>query len=82
MGFESDSATIASSVLGFGFGTSSATEGCFWPATSQSTEGNFQHYARLLRIMYTTHEDTPSGSAQILHRCNTRLILDLVLPLV
>ena len=30
---------------------------------------------------YTTHEDTPSGSAQILHRYNTELILNLLLLL-
>ena len=69
-------------VLGFGFRTGSATVECFWPTTSQSTEGNFQHYAHLLCNMYTMHEENPSGSAQILHMCDTGLILDLVLPLV
>ena len=84
MGSKSDSATVVGSVLGFGFetGSDSATKGCFQPATLQSNEGNFQHYARLLRSLYTANEEAPSGSAQILHRCNTRFILDLVLPLV
>ena len=42
-----DSAMTIGSVLGFGFGTGSANEGCFRPANLQSTEGNFQHYAHL-----------------------------------
>ena len=58
-GYEANSTTAVGSTLGFGFGTGSATEGCFWPATSQSTEGNFQHYARLLHSMYTVHGALP-----------------------
>ena len=71
VGFEADSASAIGSALGFCFGTGFAIEGCFQPATSQSTEGNFQHYAHLLCSMYTTNEDTPFGSARILHRCNS-----------
>ena len=84
MGSESDSAMVDDYVLGSSFeiGSDSITEGCFWFSTSLSIEGNFQHYARLLRSMYTKNEDTPSSSAQILHRCNIGLILDLVLLLV
>ena len=83
-GSEADSTTATRSALGFGFETSSdsATEGCFQPTTSQSIEGNFQHYVHLLRSMYTANEDTSSGNARRPQICNTGLIPDLVLPLV
>ena len=58
-----------------------ATRECFHPATLQSTEGSFQHYDRWMHSMYTAHEGTPSDNAQILHRCNTKLIHDLILLL-
>ena len=60
----------SASSVGSAFGTlagfesaHSATEECSRPATLQSTEGNFQHYARWLHNMYTAHEDTPSCSS-------------------
>ena len=59
----------------------SATEEWFHPAILQSAEGIFQHYVHWPYSMYTTHEGTPSDSAQILHRYNTRLIQDLSLYL-
>ena len=59
----------------------STTKECFQPTTLQSTEGNFQHYAHWPHSMYIVHEDTPFDSAQIIHRYNTGLILNLVLLL-
>ena len=62
----SDSASLDHSTLGtlVGFDSMhSVTKECFQPATLQSTEGNFQHYACWMCSMYTVHEDTPSNSA-------------------
>ena len=75
----SDSTSLDGSALGTldGFASAhSATEECFQPSILQSTEGNFQHYSRWPHSMYT-----PSDSGLILHRYNTRLILDLILLL-
>ena len=80
----SDSASLAGFVRGtlVGFETTHfSTKEWFQPAIFQSAKGNFQHYVHWPYSMYTTHEGTPSDSAQILHRYNTGLILDLVLLL-
>ena len=44
--YDVDFASAARYVLGFGFETGSATEGCAQPTILQSTEGNFRHYDR------------------------------------
>ena len=59
----------------------SVTEEYFLPTIFQSTVGSFQNYNHWLHHMYTTHKGTPFDNAQISHKCNTRLIHDLVLLL-
>ena len=90
VGSESESVVGPGSALSAGFVLGmqadfdyahSVTEEFILLAILQSTEGNFQHYDHWLHSMCTVHEGTPSGNSQILCRCSTGLIHDLVLLL-